>query len=172
MVRLLIILLLSCSFALANQKSETPLDYYHLEFDKNYHPGHWRYRKGPQTPEIPFGPRKPPHALADTLFEKTVWHRKVSYLVLEERRNKFLVTLLMIQPYPTNYKSQNYPLHYEFSEMKPALEKLQSMNDELCRGTVYRIKIFGSKIISEKMVFQGKDKKSTPETCHLLNYPK
>jgi len=108
------------------------LRYYELEFEK-----------------------EPPRVWPDTLFEKTVWHKKVSHLVLEEKKDRFFVTLLMIMPYPYNYKSQNYPLHYEFFEYEKAFKKFIWLDKFIKNNGVLRIKILGSIIIEEKIIYKG-----------------
>ena len=113
---------------------ENPLDYYHLEFE---------------TPEK--------HPLADTLFEKTIWHKKVSHLVIEEKPGSYQVTLLMILPYPHNYKSQNYPLYYEYATFQEAFDKFTWLNKFLRRNGVLRITILGSKITGEEILYEGND---------------
>lgn len=113
-------------------KRQSPLKYYELEFKK-----------------------KPPHVLADTLFEKTIWHKKVSYLVLEDKGDKFHVTLLMIMPYPHNYKSQNYPLYYEYLNYEEAFKKFVWLDKLLRKNGVLRVHILGSKITKEKVLYPG-----------------
>lgn len=91
--------------------------------------------------------------LKDTLFEKTVWHKKVSHIVLEEKQGYYHVTLLMITPHPYNYKSYNYRIYYEFSDFKQAMIKLNWLHRFLKEDGVLRVRIFGSKIISEKVLY-------------------
>ncbi|MDH5720480.1 MAG: hypothetical protein OEZ13_07630 [Spirochaetia bacterium] len=93
--------------------------------------------------------------LKDTLFEKIVWQRKVSHIALEESQNIHRVTLLMIMPYPYNYKSQNYAIYYEFENLQEALEKLHGLDKFLKSNGVMRVKLNGSKIISEEIIFKG-----------------
>lgn len=133
MRRLVFIPLFLTAWALhAAEKDENPLDYYRIHFEK-----------------------KEKHPLADTLFEKTIWHKKVSHIVLEEKPDLYQVTLLMIMPYPGNYKSQNYPLHYEFTNFQEAFEKFTWLNGFLRKNGVMRITILGSKITSEKILYEG-----------------
>ena len=113
-------------------QSQNPLDYYQDEFKK-----------------------EEKHPLADTLFEKTVWHKKVSHIVIEEKPHAYQVTLLMILSYPHNYKSQNYPLYYEFTTFQEAFEKFTWLNRFLRNNGVLRITITGSKITSEKVLYEG-----------------
>ena len=91
--------------------------------------------------------------LKDTLFEKTIWHKKVSHILLEETSGSHRVSLLMIIPYPHNYKSQNYAIYYEYENLKEALEKLHWLDHFLKSNGVLRVKINGSKIVSEKIIF-------------------
>lgn len=98
-------------------------------------------------------PRIPP--LADTLFEKTVWERKVSHLVLEEKGGRYYVTLLMMERFPYNYKSQNYPIHYVFDNLKDAIEKFHFLDRFLQQRGVLRVKIHNNVIIEEKVLFPG-----------------
>jgi len=100
-------------------------------------------------------PEKEKTNLKDTLFEKTVWHRKVSHILIEESAEIHRVTILMILPYPHNYKSENYAIYYEYKEMKEALEKLHWLDRFLKSKGVMRVKINGSKIVSEKILFKG-----------------
>jgi len=93
------------------------------------------------------------HPLADTLFAKTIWHKKVSHIVLEEVSQKIKVTLLMIMPYPYNYKSKNYAIHYEFRSYQKAFDKFTWLNKFLKKDGVLRVKIMGSKITSEKVLY-------------------
>ncbi|MES0488626.1 MAG: hypothetical protein ABUK01_01450 [Leptospirales bacterium] len=99
--------------------------------------------------------KEPPRVWPDTLFEKTVWHKKVSHLVLEDKKDRFFVTLLMISPYPYNYKSQNYALHYEFFEYEEAFAKFVWLDNFIKNNGVLRIKILGSMIIEEKIIYKG-----------------
>ena len=120
------------SFGLTSLLSaENELDYYKIHFQQ-----------------------KPKHPLADTLFEKTVWHRKVSHLVLEERAKKYRVTLLMITPYPHNYKSENYPLYYEFHSRKQARLKFEQLDSLLRENGVLRVHIKGSLIVKEETLYK------------------
>lgn len=116
------------------QKNSTPFDYYRLHFEN-----------------------KLPHPLRDTLFEKTVWHKKVSHLVLEDVKGKARVTLLMILPYPYNYKSQNFAIYYEYDNYKAAYDKYIWLDSFLKRNGVLRVLISGSRITEEKILFDGYD---------------
>lgn len=108
------------------------------------------YHENLKPPQIP--------PLADTLFEKTVWERKVSHLVLEEKRGKYYVTLLMMERWPYNYKGQNYPIHYVFYDLNKAIEKFYFLDDFLKRRGVLRVKIHNDVIIDEKILFPGYEK--------------
>lgn len=116
---------------------EGPLDYYKNEFIKEKKKSH----------------------LADTLFEKTVWHKKISHIVIEEKKEFYYVTLLMIMPYPGNYKSQNYALHYKFKNFDVAFNKMQWLNKFLKDDGVLRVKILGSIIVSEKILYSKENTK-------------
>lgn len=94
----------------------------------------------------------PKKAPADTLFAKTVWHKKVSHLVIEETGDFYKVTLLMIEPHPENYKSQNYPLYYKYDTFSEAFEKLTWLDNFLKANGVLRIHIFGSEIIRDEIL--------------------
>lgn len=101
------------------------------------------------------------HTLKDTLFEKTIWHKKVSHIVLEEKKEYYHVSVLMIIPYPHNYKSQNYRIYYEFNDYQEALEKFQWIHDFLKEDGILRVRIFGSKIIDEKILYENPSKTQT-----------
>jgi len=130
--KLLLVLLFLTTGEMLFAEEENPLDYYRIHFEK-----------------------KEKHPLADTLFEKTIWHKKVSHIIIEEKTHSYQVTLLMIMPYPHNYKSQNYPLYYEFASFKEAFEKFTWLNKFLRQNGVMRITILGSKITSEKILYPG-----------------
>ncbi|MDH5717221.1 MAG: hypothetical protein OEZ22_06250 [Spirochaetia bacterium] len=95
--------------------------------------------------------------LADTLFEKTVWRKKISNIILEEAGETHRVSFLMIIPYPHNYKSQNYALYYEFNTYREAFEKFIYLDKFIDNNGVIRIKILGSKIISEEVIYNPFD---------------
>ena len=94
------------------------------------------------------------HSLHDTLFEKTVWARKVSHIILEVVNKKNRVTLLMISSYPHNYKSKNYAIYYEFDSHQQARSKFNRLNFLLKNNGVFRVKIKGSQIIEEKLLYK------------------
>ena len=98
---------------------------------------------------------KEKHPLSDTLFEKTVWRRKVSHLVLETAGNKNRVTLLMMERYPWNYKGQNYPIYFEFDDFQTAFVKYTELDKFLDSSGVMRVKLQGAKIIEEKILYPG-----------------
>ena len=95
------------------------------------------------------------HPLKDTLFEKTIWRRKVSHIVFEHRDSLYRVTLLMILEYPYNYKSQNYAIYYSFKDFKKAYDKYIWLNQFLDSSGVARVKINGNEIIDESILFPG-----------------
>jgi hypothetical protein len=110
-----------------NRKQE--LQYYRNEFDARYQ-----------------------YPLYDTLFEKIVWERKVSHLVMEVRGDEYRVTLLMMEEYPYNYKGQNYPIYFGFKSFAAAAQKLEAMNYLLRNNGVMAVGINGSKIIHERLL--------------------
>lgn len=97
--------------------------------------------------------KKPKHPLADTLFERTIWHKKVSHIVLEEKKKSVRVTLLMILPYPNNYKSQNYAIYYEFKTYQQAFDKFVWLNKFLKNDGVARVTLNGSSIVKEEILY-------------------
>lgn len=99
--------------------------------------------------------KKKPYFLNDTLFEKTVWRSKVSHILLEERAGKNRVTLLMMERYPYNYKSQNYPIYFEYENYKEAFDKLIALDKFLSASGVMRVKLNGAKIIDSRILFAG-----------------
>ncbi len=104
-----------------------------------------------QTPASaePGGKKAPP----DTLFEKTIWHKKVSHLVLEETDSFYKVTLLVIEPYPNNYKSENYALYYRYADFQEAFDKLTWLDQFLKNNGILRIHITGSRITHEEILY-------------------
>ena len=110
-----------------------PLDYYRLHFQE-----------------------RKKHPLHDTLFEKSIHRRKVSEILIEERsNNQFLVTLLMISPYPHNYKSLNYPIHYRFNNWQDAYKKFIWLDNFLDTQGIARVFLKGSFIVKETILFEG-----------------
>ncbi len=120
-------------FTCVNQPfpQENELEYYKLHFKK-----------------------KTKHLLADTLFEKTVWRRKVSHLLMEEKRGRYRITLLMISPYPYAYKSQNYAIYYQPNSYEAALAKFKKLDFLLQNGGVLRVKLRGSEITKETILYK------------------
>lgn len=110
------------------------LDYYKLEFAE------------PQA--------RYPH---DTLFSKVVWHKKVSHLVLGDKTGKNRVILLMRNPHPDAYKSQNYPIYYEFENYQQAMDKFMWINKFLRDDGVLTVKLNGALITEEKIIYAGKE---------------
>ncbi len=88
----------------------------------------------------------------DTLFEKIVWERKVSHLVMEFHSNEYRVTLLMMEEYPYNYKGQNYPIHFAFKTFPEAAQKFEAMNHFLRNNGVMAVGIEGKKIVKERVL--------------------
>jgi hypothetical protein len=98
---------------------------------------------------------KYPH---DTLFSKVVWHKKVSHLVLGEKAGKNRVILLMRNPHPDAYKSQNYPIYYEFENYQQAMDKFMWINKFLKNDGVLTVKLNGALITEEKIIYTGKER--------------
>ena len=76
----------------------------------------------------------------------------------------------MISPYPHNYKSKNYPIYYEFSSFKQAVQKMIWIDQFLRKNGILRAYLSGKRIINEEILWQGGVKaehgqtiKSTPE---------
>lgn len=92
------------------------------------------------------------YPIYDTLFEKIVWERKVSHLVMEFHSQEYRVTLLMMEEYPYNYKGQNYPIHFAFKSFAEAAKKYESMNHFLRNNGVMAVGIDGKKIVREKIL--------------------
>lgn len=128
--------LLACSFFLLPIVAEQPsrkeeLRYYRDEFDARYK-----------------------YPIYDTLFEKIVWERKVSHLVMEHQGNEYRVTLLMMEEYPHNYKGQNYPIHFAFKNFAEAATKYEFMNNFLRNNGVMAVGIDGKRIVKERILVQ------------------
>ena len=98
---------------------------------------------------------KPDYFLNDKKKKKTVWRRKVSHLVLETVEDRHRVTLLMMERYPYNYKGQNYPIYYEYRNFEQAMQKYIRLDKFLSASGVMRVKIHGSLITDEKILFPG-----------------
>lgn len=94
------------------------------------------------------------YPIYDTLFEKIVWERKVSHLVMEFHNNEYRVTLLMMQEYPYNYKSENYPIHFAFKSFGDAAKKFETMNLFLRNNGVMAVGLDGKKIVRERVLVQ------------------
>lgn len=94
------------------------------------------------------------YPIYDTLFEKIVWERKVSHLVMEFHNNEYRVTLLMMQEYPHNYKSENYPIHFAFKSFADAAKKFETMNHILRNNGVMAVGIDGKTIVRERVLVQ------------------
>lgn len=88
----------------------------------------------------------------DTLFEKIVWERKVSHLVMEFQSDEYRVTLLMMQEYPYNYKDQNYPIHFAFKTFAEAAKKFEAMNHFLRNNGVMAVGLDGKRIVKERVL--------------------
>lgn len=94
------------------------------------------------------------YPIYDTLFEKIIWERKVSHLVMEYEQNEYRVTLLMMQEYPWNYKSQNYPIYFAFSTFAEAAKKFEAMNHFLRNNGVMAVGLHGKRIVKERVLVQ------------------
>lgn len=94
------------------------------------------------------------YPIYDTLFEKIVWERKVSHLVMEFHGNEYRVTLLMMQEYPYNYKSENYPIHFAFKSFSDAAKKFETMNMFLRNNGVMAVGLDGKRIVRERVLVQ------------------
>lgn len=88
----------------------------------------------------------------DTMFFRTLWHKKVSYLVLESLKEGYYVTLLVIPESPYNYKAQTYPLHYFFNSYEQAFKKMIWLDGFLKKGGILKVEILGSLIKNEKIL--------------------
>lgn len=94
------------------------------------------------------------YPIYDTLFEKIVWERKVSHLVMEFHNNEYRVTLLMMEEYPHNYKGQNYPIYFAFKSFPDAAKKFEAMNTFLRSNGVMAVGITGKRIVRERVLVQ------------------
>ena len=130
-VALLAIPVLLALFPLAAEKAnrKDELQYYRQEFEARYK-----------------------YPVYDTLFEKIVWERKVSHLVMEFHNQEYRVTLLMMEEYPYNYKGQNYPIHFAFRSFAEAAKKYESMNHFLRNNGVMAVGLEGKKIVKERIL--------------------
>ncbi|MCX7633392.1 MAG: hypothetical protein N2Z22_08690 [Turneriella sp.] len=123
------------------------LDYYREEFTAQY-----RY------------------PIYDTLFEKIVWERKVSHLVLEYKNGEHRVTLLMMDEYPWNYKAQNYPIYFAFQDFTAASNKFHELNHFLRNNGVMAVGLSGSRIVHERVLVPPVGK--SPARPRLGDWPK
>ena len=88
----------------------------------------------------------------DTLFERVIWERKVSHLVMEFHNNEYRVTLLMMEEYPWNYKAQNYPIHFAFKHFADAAKKFEQLNLFLRNNGVMAVGLNGKQIVKERVL--------------------
>jgi len=121
-------------FAQPKSSAENPLDYYKNEFI----------------------PRKP-YQVYDTLFEKIVWHRKVSHLVLGEHNGKHRVTLLMIEEYPYAYKGWNYPIHFEFDRFDQASKQFAYLDQFLRKNGVMAVGLKGNVVLHSRVLAEPRE---------------
>lgn len=105
----------------------------------------------------------------DTLFEKIVWERKVSHLVMEFQSNEYRVTLLMMQEYPHNYKSHTYPIYFAFKSFSEAARKFESMNHFLRNNGVMAVGLDGNRIVKERILVEAKG--NVPARPRLEDWP-
>ena len=91
----------------------------------------------------------------DTMFERIIWHKKVSHLIIESLNNGFYVTLLVIPETPYNYKAKTYPLHYYFKSYPEAFKKFTGLNGFLRNKGILKVKINGSIITEENILSDG-----------------
>lgn len=129
MKALFIIALSAFSLAAEKASRKDELQYYRNEFEARYK-----------------------YPVYDTLFEKIVWERKVSHLVMEFHNNEYRVTLLMMEEYPYNYKGQNYPIHFAFKKFPEAAAKYEFMNNFLRNNGVMAVGLEGKKIVKERIL--------------------
>ncbi|HRP68524.1 MAG TPA: hypothetical protein PLY93_03250 [Turneriella sp.] len=92
------------------------------------------------------------YPIYDTLFEKIIWERKVSHIAMGIHGQEYRVTLLMMQEYPWNFKSKNYPIHFTFKSFKDAADKFHEMNHFLRNNGVMAVGLKGDTIIHEKIL--------------------
>jgi hypothetical protein len=145
-LRLAIFLVITQTFSAEPQGRRAELQYYRNEFEAQYK-----------------------YPVYDTLFEKIIWERKVSHLVMEFQNDEYRVTLLMMQEYPYNYKSHTYPIHYAFKTFGEAAEKFESLNHFLRNNGVMAVGLNGKKIVRERILVEAKG--SAPPRPHLEDWP-
>lgn len=92
------------------------------------------------------------YPIYDTLFEKIVWERKVSHMVMEFRDTEYWVTLLMMEEYPHNYKGQNYPVYFAFKTLGEAAKKYEAINYFLRNNGVMAVGVDGKRIVRERVL--------------------
>lgn len=109
------------------------------------------------------------YPIYDTLFEKIVWERKVSHLVMEFQGNEYRVTLLMMDEYPYNYKGQNYPIHFAFKSFADAAKKFESLNLFLRNNGVMAVGLDGKRIVKERVLVEPLD--NSPARPALKDWP-
>jgi hypothetical protein len=91
-------------------------------------------------------------AYADSLFERTVDHRTVSYLVLEDKKSGPWVTMLLVPAGQDAYKGQNYPVHIPANSFPDAANILRKIDSALLAGNQIYIKLLGSKVIDWRII--------------------
>lgn len=145
---LLALLLAAASVAAQDQKPgrKDELQYYHQEFEAQY-----RY------------------PVYDTLFEKILWERKVSHLLMDFQSDEYRVTLLVMQEYPWNYKGQTYPVYFAFKNFADAAQKFEYLNRFLRNSGVLAVGLNGSRIIRERILLEPKG--NVPARPRLKDWP-
>jgi hypothetical protein len=88
----------------------------------------------------------------DTMFERVIWHKKVSFLVIESLQKGYHVTMLVVPESPYNFKGTTYPLHYFFLNYNEAFKKFIWLDSFLKKKGVLKVKIQGSNIVNEKIM--------------------
>ena len=88
----------------------------------------------------------------DTMFEKIIWHKKVSNLVMETVNGEYYVTMLVSPQTPYNFKSSTYPLHYTFKSYDEAYKKFIWLDNFLKSGRILKVRISGNRILNETIL--------------------
>jgi len=91
----------------------------------------------------------------DSLFERVIWHKKVSFLTIESITNGYYVTMLVIPETLYNYKAKTYSLHYYFKNYDEAFKKFTWVDDFLKKKGIMKVKISGSLILEEAILSES-----------------
>ena len=79
--------------------------------------------------------------------DKRILNRKnISHIVLNTSGKGYLVTLLVSDRFPYNYKSHSYPLHYSVSNEREAIAISEKLDNYLDSGKNLIIYLNGSMI--------------------------